>query len=128
MQLVSYKFTILLQANDNVLAVGMSDGLVSVSRRLEESEKVVRVPKVKYSFKEWDKVMKQMPRLEPPQEGDTNFEAGKKKMLSNIDRHLSSYRYTKALEVAMSQYNVKRKPEVIVTLMQELIRYAANRI
>jgi hypothetical protein len=108
--------------------VGMSDGLVSVSRRLEDSEKVARVPKVKYSFKEWDKVLKQTPQMEPPQEGDTTFEATEKKLLSHIDRHLSSYRYSKALETAMSQYIVRRKPEVIVTLMQELIRFAATRI
>jgi len=119
---------IVRQRSDSVLAVGMSDGLVSVSRRLDESEKVVRVPKVKYSFKEWDKVLKQTPQIEPPQEGDTNFEATEKKLLSHIDRHLSSYRYSKALETAMTQYIVKRKPEVIVTLMQELIRFVAKRI
>jgi UTP15 C terminal len=106
----------------------MSDGLVSVSRRLEESEKVQRVPKLKYSYKEWDKVLKQTPQLEPLQKGDTNFDDSEKKLLSHIDRHLSSYRYSKALEVAMTQYIVKRKPEVIVTLMQELIRFAAKRI
>lgn len=106
----------------------MSDGLVSVSRRLEESEKVDRVPKLKYNFKEWDKVLKQTPPVEPLQEGDTNFDAGEKKLLSNIDRHLSSYRYSKALEVALSQYTVRRKPELVVTLMQELIRFAAETI
>lgn len=103
----------------------MSDGLVSVSRRLEDSEKPDRVPKVKYNFKEWDKVLKQTPHMEPLEDGDTNFEAAEKKLISLIDRHLSSYRYSKALDVAMSKYNVKRKPENIVTLMQELIRFVA---
>lgn len=117
-----------MQAHDNVLAVGMSDGLVSVSRRLEDSEKPDRVPKVKYNFKEWDKVLKQTPHMEPLEDGDTNFEAAEKKLLSHIDRHLSSYRYSKALDVVMSQYNVKRKPENIVTLMQELIRFVATNL
>jgi len=104
------------------MAVGMTDGLVSVTRRLDDGDKVERTPRVKYSFNEWEKVVKQTPVMKPLEEGDSTFEDKGKNPMPAIDRLLSSYRYSKALDAAMANYNTKRKPEVVVTLMQELIR------
>jgi hypothetical protein len=108
---------------DKVLAVGTVDGLVSVARKLEESETAKKTPRVRYGIKEWDKVLKRIPDVDEPETADANFAEKVKSAKSQIDRHLSSYRYSKALDVALTPYNRKRKPEVAVSLMQELIRY-----
>ncbi|XP_065341242.1 U3 small nucleolar RNA-associated protein 15 homolog [Cloeon dipterum] len=110
-----------IESNDKVLAVGMVDGLVSVSRKIEEDGKG-KTPRIRYTLREWRKREQKLREFEPLQEADTTFTEKERQMMSNIDRYLRSYRYSKALDVAMAMYNTKRKAESVVTLVQELIR------
>ncbi|XP_059475916.1 U3 small nucleolar RNA-associated protein 15 homolog [Neocloeon triangulifer] len=115
--------TIGVEANDKVLAVGMVDGLVSIARKLEESS-APKAQRVRMTLRDWRKSegLKRPSKIETPEEGDSTFTETKRTEIANVERHLRSYRYSKALDVAIVPYNINKKPECVVSLLQELIR------
>ncbi|KAF4524743.1 hypothetical protein B566_EDAN013812 [Ephemera danica] len=109
---------------DEVLAVGMVDGLVSVARR-EETEPV-RPKRNKISHPFGRKLPPDPADMELAQQeaaqADIVVTEENESDLARPDHFLRNFRYARALDVAMSPYNQKRRPDIIVALFQELLR------
>lgn len=96
--------------NDETLAVGMVDGLVSI-QRMDTSEDSSTTIQSK----------RQIP-ANITSVADEMIEDFQKKTEAKYDKWLRKYEYTKALDEVLLPYVVNKSPHVTVSLMQELIR------
>lgn len=96
--------------NNDTLAVGLIDGLVSVQRMdavIDANEKSIEKRKIPSNS---SAII------------DETIDDYQKKTEAKYDKWLRKYEYTKALDEVMLPYVVNKKPHVTVALMQELIR------
>ncbi|XP_044736552.1 U3 small nucleolar RNA-associated protein 15 homolog [Chrysoperla carnea] len=97
--------------NDESVVAGTVDGLVSISRRENEKEEV-KSKKISYKFVSDTH----------PATVDVIVPTYNKDKLPEYDTHLRKFRFTKALDSVLKPYNINKKPETTVALMEELIR------
>eukprot|EP01105_Mastigella_eilhardi_P014248 TRINITY_DN324_c0_g1_i1.p1 TRINITY_DN324_c0_g1~~TRINITY_DN324_c0_g1_i1.p1 ORF type:complete len:469 (+),score=137.23 TRINITY_DN324_c0_g1_i1:280-1686(+) len=118
MHTFSYDASVLslaLSGDDTHLAVGMSDGIVSVKRRAvtiavaaEERETVKRARSLRYFMKSASKA-------------DVVVRAPTRRFLENFDAMLRNFRHKEALDAAL----VTEKPVIVVSVLQELLHRGA---
>jgi hypothetical protein len=79
-------------------------------------------PKISKRARPWGKPLPADPFDMESLEADIVIAEEVEKGISRPDHFLRAFRYSKALDAALTPYNQKRKPEMIVALLQELIR------
>jgi hypothetical protein len=113
-----------LQVKDEVLAVGMVDGLVSIQRCEEPEPPKQKVNKIARAFGR--RLPKDPADMAQAKEqiinADVVVEAEDKPTLGRSDQYLRTFRYKRALDAAFVPYNQKRRPDLIVAFLQELLR------
>ncbi|KAK6621411.1 hypothetical protein RUM43_011717 [Polyplax serrata] len=101
-----------ISTNDETIAVGMVDGLVSVSRRETDfapSNYVKREKKFRYAAES---------KIES---ADLLVGDSKKERFTRYDVHLKRFEFTKALNVVLAPYVMNKTPEITVAVLQELL-------
>lgn len=107
-----------LAPNDEMIVVGMTNGVLNIRHRKEDEEKQESVPKkrrpaYRYFVKGKDYV---------PKQDDILVSKPVRRHLKKYDRLLKSFEVSKALDVVLQQEIRVRTPEVTVGVMQELNR------
>ncbi|KAK6173701.1 hypothetical protein SNE40_017107 [Patella caerulea] len=102
--------------DDELVAVGMTDGLLSMQRRKDSEPKDLK-PVKKNSYKYQLKA-----KTYVVQKTDQVVQHKKREILQKYDKSLKKFDHSKALDEAL-QLKIQRKhPEVTVGIMQELMR------
>lgn len=105
-----------ISKNDDTLAVGLVDGLVSV-RRMEEEQKQEKTQKKKISYK--------YSTYTHPVTVDEVVKDEIKKKQSKHDVCLRKFQYSKALDMVLIPYVANNNPEITVGVIHELMRRKA---
>lgn len=103
-----------ISANEETIAAGMVDGLISIQRR-EEDIKDTKIQRKKISYKNAGENTY-------VSSVDTVVQEEVKETMSKHDIWLRKFQYSKALDSVMLNYVVNKTPHVTVALLQELIR------
>lgn len=98
--------------NDETLAVGMIDGLVSVCRRETE---------VKPTKKERQRVVYKYATDSKSSAIDLHIKDGDREKISKHDKFLRKFEFTKALNAVLIPLTVSKYPHVTVAVLQELL-------
>ncbi|XP_072746805.1 U3 small nucleolar RNA-associated protein 15 homolog [Anoplolepis gracilipes] len=103
-----------ISEGDETIVAGMVDGLISVKRREEDTNDVVK-PKRKVSYRHAGENLH-------VRSVDVVVQQEVKEIMSKHDTCLRKFQYSKALDCVMMNYVVNKTPHVTVALTQELIR------
>ncbi|KAG8226235.1 hypothetical protein J437_LFUL006337 [Ladona fulva] len=103
-----------ISEHDDTLAVGFTDGLISMSRRETEAKPTKRERK-RAAFRS-------IPEDFRPTAVDVFVHEEDKKMMSKHDAFLRKFEYSKAVDSVMLAYIANKKPAIAVAVFQELIR------
>lgn len=113
---------LLFQPNDETLAVGMVDGMISVQRRelegIDEDEVTMsKQRKKRGSYRYYsDKYIPDTRNV------DLVIKQNTKQSSARYDSCLRKFQYSKSLDTVLTTYTTNRMPHVTVSLLQELIR------
>lgn len=101
--------------NDDTVVAGLVDGLVSISRREEEPDKVPekKISSYKYASRNH------------PVTVDTIVPELKHEKQTHHDECLRKFEYSKALTCVLRPYVANKTPQITVSVMQELLRRKA---
>lgn len=106
--------------DDRTLAVGMSDGIIAISRKEDDllDEEAVEVHKVEEQRKK-KKLRNMYSDYAITDTGvkEVEYSAGKR-----YDNYLRKFRYSKALDEVLADYYYNQHPATTVAVLQELIR------
>lgn len=105
--------------DDETVAVGTVDGIVSVKRREienNENEEVKPKKKNRGSYRYFSD------KFTPVQNVDVVIKKDSKQLQSRYDKCLRKFQYSKSLDSVLAPYVINKTPHVTVTLLQELIR------
>ncbi|KAL1117538.1 hypothetical protein AAG570_003854 [Ranatra chinensis] len=107
-----------VSANDETLALGTVDGLISVSRREEDKSTTNAKKKKAVEYKYMGD------KYTPPAASsvDSTVPLEHKPAMSKHDACLRKFQYSKALDCVLATYVINKVPNVTVALLQELIR------
>ncbi|XP_046400073.1 U3 small nucleolar RNA-associated protein 15 homolog [Ischnura elegans] len=114
---LDYRTSILslgVSEHDSTLAVGFTDGLISMVRRETEAKPTKREVK-KRNFR-------YIPENFRPTAVDVFVAEEAGKLMARHDKLLRKFEYSKVLDSVMARYIVNRTPSVTVSVLQELIR------
>ncbi|XP_048735009.1 U3 small nucleolar RNA-associated protein 15 homolog [Ostrea edulis] len=103
--------------NDDLLVVGMAEGLLSIQKRKPPKEAKTRA-KPTYRYNPAGKTYH-------PQKGDFVVLHKRKEQLARYDKYFKKFEFTKALDSAMKNGVCLRSPEVTVRVLQELMKKGA---
>lgn len=102
-----------MQADNETLVTGMTNGIISVKQREESKGKFLDYQKIPYQYA-GDNL--HSPRI------DTYVHETVKEVMGKHDACLRKFQYSKALDHVMVNYIVNKSPHITVALFQELAR------
>jgi len=121
MSFPSSVLSIAVHPNDNYVVAGMSDGLTQIVERSKES--VVDGIKVDGRRARRERSHRYLKYTHfTPNAGDIIIDGSKKDIETKYDHHLRSYNYTQALDVSLVGWKSTRQPEIIHSVLYELMR------
>ncbi|XP_077989394.1 U3 small nucleolar RNA-associated protein 15 homolog [Glandiceps talaboti] len=120
--------SVALSPDENTVAVGMADGLLSIQHRKTESTQEEKGIKSSTKSKNYRYFLQHKPVYRPVQD-DLVVKHDRRERLAKYDKHLKKFEYSKALDTVLSDKMMRSKsPGVIVSVFQELIRRNGLRI
>ena len=121
MSFPSSVLSIAVHPSDNYVVAGMSDGLTQIVERSKEN--VIDGIKVDGRRARRERSHRYLRYTHfTPNAGDIIIEGSKKDIETKYDHHLRSYNYTQALDASLVGYKAVRQPEIIHSVLYELMR------
>ncbi|KAK3606043.1 hypothetical protein CHS0354_025093 [Potamilus streckersoni] len=107
--------------DDSLVVVGTAEGLLSIQKRKPDGEPV-KMKKKPVSFRYALKGKTYIPN-----KGDHVVEHKRREHLAKYDKYFKRFEHSKALDAALSPINRRTKPEIPMSVLQELIRRSGIR-
>ncbi|XP_035213494.1 U3 small nucleolar RNA-associated protein 15 homolog [Stegodyphus dumicola] len=107
---------------DKVVAVGMTDGLLSIKHRKTDKppEEETKNKSVFYQYRLYGTDFK-------PADGDIIVPVKQKRLLKRYENHLRNFESSKALDVVLKDNVQAKNPEITISVLMELIRRGSVR-
>jgi len=107
--------------DDSSVAVGMTDGSLSIQQRSKPVVNEVNIANVNSRRKKASYKYSLEAQRFQPSEDDVIVKKEKRKGLEKYDTHLKKFNHSKALDTVLVEYRRESKPEVVVAVLKELI-------
>ncbi|KAJ1560783.1 snoRNA-binding rRNA-processing protein [Nowakowskiella sp. JEL0078] len=118
-----------LSPDDSKLVVGMTTGLLSIRQKtLKTADMIESVQKDVASIRGKPSEYFLRGASHKAEEDDVTVKISRTKKLSNYDKHLKKFEYSKALDAVLGKNSAKKSPLIVIALIEELIHRDGLRI